>query len=284
MTLSQWDSLLKNLGCWQGSFTRVSATGEIIEDIPSETTLRQQVKQQLEGQVKALNEGKDENKPIQQIIRQFYPSGTQEKILEYSSLARSVLFFENGAFSQGSTQVGFNSEFGAELGLIDGNARRRLVQLFNKNGELSQLTYIRENLAEALTEKPPQTQIQASQIGWEQLQGKWQCQVVTLYADWRSPDLFTTETEWLDRTRISTIGNNIANKLSSKIESNIQPLFLPDGVASICPAQIKFGKPLSLEVLWLIQPDRYQQMIRHYDDRGGWISLTLAIASLIQEK
>jgi len=247
MTLSQWDCLLKNLGCWQGSFTRVSAIGEIIEDIKSETIL----------------EGKDRNKTIQQTIRQFYPSGAQAKILEYSSLARSVLLFENGAFSQGSTQLGFNSEFGAELGLINGNSRRRLVQLFDKKGELNQLTYIRETLA--------YTEPQISQtIGWEQLQGKWQCQVVTLYADWRSPDRFTTETLWTDRNRTSSIGN--------KLNSNTKPLFLPDGIASICPTQLKLGEPLSLEVLWMTEPDIYQQMIRHYDDRGGWISLTLAIA------
>lgn len=256
MTLSQWDCLLKNIGCWQGSFTRVSATGEIIEDIPSETILKP-----VEG---------SDNKTINQTIRQFYASGTQEKILEYSSLARSVLFFENGAFSQGSTQLGFNSEFGAELGLIDGNTRRRLVQFFDKAGNLK-LTYIREILADTM---PQSTQTTAQTISWEQLQGKWQSQVVTLYADWRSPDCYTTETQWLDRNRISEIGN--------KLNANIQPLFLPDGVASICPAQIQLGKPVNLEVLWMTQPDRYQQMIRHYDDRGGWISLTLAIASLIK--
>jgi len=255
MTLSQWDCLLKNLGCWQGSFTRISPTGEIIEDIPSETTLKEQVKEQ--------DEGKDLNKGIQQTIRQFYPSGTQEKILEYSSLARSVLFFENGAFSQGSTQLGFNSEFGAELGLIDGNARRRLVQLFDKSGELSQLTYIRETLSN--------TEPQISQtIGWEQLQGKWQCQVVTLYADWRSPDQFTTETTWQGQNRISNLGNTL--------DDNIRVLFLDDGVASICPHRTKLGKPLSLEVVWLVAPNIYHQMIRTYDDLGGWISLTLAIA------
>jgi len=86
MTLSQWDCLLKNLGCLQGSFTRVLATDEITEDIKSEKIL----------------EGVDKNNTIQQTIRQFYPSGIQEKILEYSCLVRSVLFFEDGAFSQGS--------------------------------------------------------------------------------------------------------------------------------------------------------------------------------------
>jgi hypothetical protein len=254
MTLSRWDCLLKNLGCWQGSFTQISANGEIIADIPSETILKEQ---ECKG---------SKNKPIQQIIRKYNSTGTEEKILEYSSLARSVLFFENGAFSQGSTQLGFNSEFGAELGLIDGNSRRRLVQLFNKNGELDRLTYIREILADTEPQISPI-------ISWEQLQGKWECDVVTLYADWRSPDQFITTTEWLNENRTSEIGN--------KLNPNIKTLFLPDGVVSICPAQTKLGEPVSLEILWLTQPHIYQQMIRHYDRRGGWVSLTLAIASRI---
>ncbi|AFY74632.1 protein of unknown function (DUF3598) [Synechococcus sp. PCC 7502] len=249
-TLSQWDCLLKNLGCWQGSFTRISPNGEFIEDIPSETILA----------------GGNENKAIRQTIRQFYPSGTQERNLEYSSLARSVLFFSNGAFSQGSIQLGFNSEFGAELGLIYGNSRRRLVQLFNQKGELDRLTYIRENLE---AKEPTLSQ----DISWEKLQGKWQCEVLTLYPDWRSPDQFTTETRWENQTRISTIGN--------KLEGNIKVLFLPDGVASVCPTQTKLRRPVTLEVLWLVKPNIYHQMIRHYDERGGWVSLTLAIASRI---
>jgi hypothetical protein len=256
ITPSQWDCLLKNLGCWEGSFTRISATGKILEDIPSQTIL----------------DGRDDRKTIHQTIRQFYPSGTQEKILEYSSLARSILFFENGAFSQGSTQLGFNSEFGAELGLIDGNTRRRLVQIFNKSGELDKLTYIRETLAN--------TDLQTSQtIGWEQLQGKWRCEGITLYADWRSPDRFTTVTRWEDKNRTSELYSELGSEFENKLNTNCQPLFLPDGVASICPATIKLGEPVNLEMIWMIQPDRYHQMIRHYDERGGWISLTLAIAT-----
>jgi len=250
MTLSQWDSLLKNLGCWQGSFTRFSPSGEVIEDVKSETIL----------------EGQNDNKTIEQTIIKYHPTGTQTQNLEYSSLARSVLFFENGDFSQGSTQLGFNSEFGAELGLIYGNARRRLVQLFNANRALDRLILIREH--KAGTE--PQT---TETLSWQQLQGKWQCDVITLYADWRSPDQFITETTWQNQDRTSNIGN--------KFTSNIHPLFLPDGVASICPTQIQLGVPFDLEVLWLIHPHLYYQMIRHYDDRGGWNSLTLAIASSI---
>src|SRR5689334_3333436 len=112
---SQWESLLQNLGEWQGSFTRFSPQGNLLEDIKSVVSL----------------EGLNENKTIRQIVRR---EGQEDLVLEYSSLARTTLFFENGAFSQGSIQLAPFTEFGAELGLIHENCRLRLVQLFDKNG------------------------------------------------------------------------------------------------------------------------------------------------------
>ncbi|MBD0363613.1 MAG: DUF3598 family protein, partial [Coleofasciculus sp. C3-bin4] len=98
---SQWECLLKNLGEWQGSFTRFSSQGEQLEDTPSVVSL----------------EGLNENQTIRQTLRFLPPDQpVDEKVLEYSSLNRSVLFFENGAFSQGSMQWAPFSEFGAELG------------------------------------------------------------------------------------------------------------------------------------------------------------------------
>ncbi|MEQ8461969.1 MAG: DUF3598 family protein [Coleofasciculus sp. E1-EBD-02] len=112
---SQWDCLLQNLGEWQGSFTRFSPQGEALTDTPTVVSL----------------EGLNQNKTVRQVIRR-YPRdrAVEETVLEYSTLARSVLFFETGAFSQGSMQWGPFSEFGAELGLIAGNRRLRLVQLY----------------------------------------------------------------------------------------------------------------------------------------------------------
>lgn len=102
---SQWQSLLQNLGAWQGSFTRLSPQGKVQANIPTLVTLT----------------GINNNQTIRQTI-QYFDSDTggleQEKVLEYQSLSRSVLFFENGAFSQGSIQFGPFSEFGAELGFI----------------------------------------------------------------------------------------------------------------------------------------------------------------------
>ncbi len=83
---SQWECLLQNLGCWQGSFARLSTKGEILEDIPSETSL----------------ELKADNQTIRQVVRRFYDGQPQDLALEYRSLNKSTTFFENGAFSQGS--------------------------------------------------------------------------------------------------------------------------------------------------------------------------------------
>ena len=167
---SQWECLLKNLGEWQGSFTRISPQGEQLEDIPTVVSL----------------EGLNNNQTIRQIIRRLPPGQpVNEKVLEYSSLNRSTLFFENGAFSQGSIQWGPFSEFGAELGLIESDRRLRLVQLYNKDGQLERLTLIREKLAGTNTpERPPLTV--------EQLLGEWLGEAVTIYPDWRSPDTYPT--------------------------------------------------------------------------------------------
>lgn len=267
---SQWECLLQNLGCWQGSFTRLSPQGELTEEIKSETIL----------------EGLHDRQTIRQTVRKYQGDHPQDLVLEYSTLNRSTLFFDNGAFSQGSTQLGFNSEFGAELGLIDQDRRLRLVQMFDKEGKLHNLTLIREHLPHSTTPERPTLTIDA-------LLGKWEGEAVTLYADLRSPDIYPTTNHW-QRTQDSdrfTVTYNIGNigdadqtitstaKLTDAIlqfeNSAVQTLFLPDGASSTCPVQLKLGQPVRLAVSWLLQPDLHQRMIRSYDAKGGWISLTL---------
>ncbi len=140
---TQWECLLQNLGEWQGSFTRFSPQGEQLEDIPTVVSF----------------EGLNDNQMMRQIVRRLPPNQpVEETVLEYSSLGRQILFFENGAFSQGSIQLGPYAEFGAELGLIDGDRRLRLVQLFDESGQLDRLTLIREKLAgTTAAERPPLT-------------------------------------------------------------------------------------------------------------------------------
>ncbi|MDF5725031.1 MAG: DUF3598 family protein [Rhizonema sp. PD37] len=260
---SQWEALLKNIGEWRGSFTRISSRGELQGDTKSIVSLE------------ALNNN--------QTIRQIVNLGGSEKVLEYSSLGRGVLFCENGAFSQGSIQLAPYSEFGAELGLIHENHRLRLVQLFDKNLQLNQFTLIREYLAGTQpVQRPPLTV--------EALLGEWQGKAVTIYPDWRSPDSYSVTMQlqlddfgklkqnltFGDRTITSTASIN-GNILQFDQDSllQVQVLLLPDGASATCPLNLQLRQPLFLEVGWLIQPNLRQRLIRSYNDKGEWASLTL---------
>jgi hypothetical protein len=265
---SQWANLLQNLGAWQGSFTRLSPQGEIKQDIPTLVTL----------------EGVNAHQTVRQTIQHFSQATgevVQEKVLEYSSLNRGVLFFENGAFSQGSIQYGPFSEFGAELGFINGDRRLRLVQLFNTDSHLSSLTLIREHrLKTEVAERPPLT--------LEMLLGEWQGEAVTLYPDWRNAETYPTALSIeMSGDRLSQCLTTPGLKFTStaKIDGSIlqfdqgnypvQVLLLADGASSTTPLTIPKGQPFFLEAGWLIEPNLRQRLIRSYDAQGGWSSLTL---------
>jgi hypothetical protein len=260
---SQWDCLLQNLGEWQGSFTQLAPDGTVLDDAATIVSLQ----------------GLHDNQTIRQTIRRLNPP--DEKVLEYSSLGRGVLFFENGAFSQGSIQFGPFSEFGTELGLIAETRRLRLVQLFNRDSKLDRLTLIREQLAGSNTPERPPLQV-------KDLLGTWQGEAVTLYPDWRSPDTYSTELqiELVDDrlTQSLSFGETTLRSIARIADSTlhfdngtlpIQILLLPDGASSNSPTQITPRTPFVLEVGWLLEPNLRQRLVRSYNDKGEWVSLTL---------
>ncbi|PZV19498.1 MAG: hypothetical protein DCF20_00335 [Pseudanabaena sp.] len=269
---SQWECLLQNLGCWQGSFTRLSAKGEILEDIPSETSLE-------------LNSG---NQTVRQVVRRFYDGQPQDLVLEYRSLNKSTTFFENGAFSQGALQFAPYTEFGAELGLIHGDCRLRLVLIYDKASQLDRITFIREHLPNNTTPTRPDLTL-------SDLLGKWEGEAITIAADWLEPEVMSTVTEWKqegDRVIMSLqIQTPIGTKTiasSARLDPqnpqilnfeqdtlSIQTLFLPDGASVTCPVEIATGQPFRIALSWLIEPRQHQRMIRSYDRKGGWTDLTL---------
>ncbi|MEA5582341.1 DUF3598 family protein [Nodularia harveyana UHCC-0300] len=261
---TQWESLLQNLGQWQGSFTRFSPQGQLLEDIKSVVSLK----------------GLNNNQTIHQIVHR---QGQEDLVLEYSSLAKSTLFFANGAFSQGSIQLAPFTEFGAELGLIHENRRLRLVQIFDKTGQLDKITLIREYLAGTEVLERPALKI-------DDLLGEWQGEAVTIYPDLRSPDNYSTKLNlqlddtgklvqslsFRERTITSTgtIQGSVIN-FDQNPQKQVQVLLLPDGASVTSPLQVQFRQPCFLEVGWLIQPNLRQRMVRSYNDKGEWVSLTL---------
>jgi hypothetical protein len=267
--LSQWECLLKNLGQWQGSFTRLSPRGEFLEDTPTIVSL----------------ESLNDHKTIRQIVRRLPPDRPPEDlILEYSSLNQSILFCETGAFSQGAIYFSaFSSQFGAEFGLIEGERRARLVQLYNDRSEFDRLTLIREKLVGSQQpESPPLTV--------EQLIGEWRGQAETIYRDHASsppyPIHLTIERQGenhlcqrltFDKGRgITSIARIDGSRLLfEEGPFPVQILLLPDGISSNTPLKIELGYRFVLEMGWLLSPVRRQRLIRSYNEKGEWINLTL---------
>jgi len=273
--VSQWENFLQNLGEWHGSFTQLSPRGEVLQDTPSIISL----------------EGLNDNKTVRLKLRRFSPNPSgvgepevSELVREYQTLGRDILFFENGAFCQGTIQLAPFSESGAAFGFIYNYRRLRFVQLYNTDGNLSKLTLIREKqLDKNVSERPPLTV--------EALLGEWQGEAVTMYPDSRSPDSYSTNLqlhlESSDRLiQKNTFGNN-ANVISSSgsIDSSVinfnegstpvQVLLLPDGGSCTCPVKVELRKPIFFEAGWLVEPDLRFRMIRSYNDKGEWVSLTL---------
>ncbi|MHC5726185.1 MAG: DUF3598 family protein [Nostoc sp.] len=269
---SQWECFLQNLGVWEGSFTNFSPQGTLLNDTPSCLSL----------------EGLNNNQTVRLTLSR---SGRDDLIREFSSVGGGVLFFENGSFSEGLIQLGPFSEFGAELALVHENRRLRLVQLFDKNGYLNGITLIREHLAGTPAAERPTLQI-------SDLLGEWQGKAVTIYRDLRSrsvsqgdsPDTYSTtlklqldnagrliqSTSFAERTITSTA--TIKDQIilfDQDPQKQVQVLLLPDGASATSPLKVQLRQPLFLEVGWLIQPNLRQRMIRSYNDKGEWVSLTL---------
>ena len=264
--LSQWDCFLKNLGEWHGSFTRMSPQGKEIEDTPTIVTL----------------EGRDHNQAVHQVVR-YLPVNqpSRDLVVDYQNLNRTILFFDNGAFSQGSTQWSSYGQFGGEFSLIEGDRRLRMVQLYDGN-KLDKVVLIREKSAHSNSPEKPRLKV-------EQLLGEWQGKATTIYPDWSTPDTYSThlkielkhsdllETQLSFGTRTITSSATIEDSrlLFKQTGLPIQVLLLPDGASCTCPEAIKAGQPFSLEIGWLLQPNYRQRIFRSYDEKGAWVSCTL---------
>lgn len=258
--ISQWNAFLKNIGDWKGSFTDLSPKGEFIKNTESLISLE------------ALNENRT--------VRLTLCLGESKRVLEYNSVGKGLMFFENGAFCQAAIQLAPFSRFGAEFSFIHENHRLRLVQLFN-NLQLDKFILIREHLSQTQPVERPMLTVDA-------LLGEWVGEAVTIYPDLQTPDssstnmhlqlnnngkLLTQSLSFANRTITSTA--TVKDSLLLFEDNQVQVLLLPDGASVTSPLQPKLGKPLFLEVGWLINPSLRQRMICNYDDKGAWVSLTL---------
>jgi hypothetical protein len=269
---SNWNNFLKNLGEWQGSFTKVSIEGELLDATLSILKL----------------EGLEDNKLVTFRLRRFPAGGYGEPPIsdtnqEYRSLGRQAVFFDTGAFSKGSLQVAPFAEFGAEYGFISTNRRLRFVQLFDRQGNFTSLILIREvRSGTAAPERPPLTV--------EQLFGKWEGRAYTVYPDWKPPKTIATSLTIREigngrlEQELSFGGRSIAStaridgdRLNFEDGIPRRILLLPDGGSSNTPLQINHRQPFFVEAGWLVKDNERQRLMRSYNDQGEWISSTQII-------
>jgi hypothetical protein len=261
---SQWACFLENLGIWYGSFDRYSPLGEPGEVKPTIVSLI----------------GQEQNTKVHQTV-EYLNNPSKNVTLDYTSLNRSILFFEDGAFSQGVTQYAPYSQFGGEFGFCCGDRRLRMVVMYDINSAIDYLVLIREALQNATSPERPTLTV-------DQLVGTWIGEAVSLSIDYLKPETVRTHLTieatptgirqsliYGDRTISSEAILDGSRLLFDGGVQQFQLLMLPDGASVNCPRQIQLGSPFVIEVGWLIAPDRRQRLMRTYDAKGGWTGATL---------
>jgi len=257
---SQWTCLLHHLGEWRGTFTDIGPTGTWGRERPSVVTLT----------------GLQANR----VIRQTITVDGSSKVLEYGGLGRGVLFFADGAFSQGAMQRGPLGEFGAELALLYGERRVRCAFLFQDN-HLRSFTLIRECRGEAYV--------------WGQTlplaaQQTWYGQTTTLYPDWHCPPMQRQTQLSLEISESGQVRRRLWEETEGEQwvtytpahETCYQPaapwqgvlLWLADGiwVSVLQPAVPATTYQLTLELFWW-HPEILLGIRRIYRQDGAWESL-----------
>ncbi|MGD1938118.1 MAG: DUF3598 family protein [Cyanophyceae cyanobacterium] len=289
---SQWECLLENEGDWWGSFDAVDEEGTVQPGPLSFT------------QLKATSDRKTMNQKVLQYDRTQYPKWegilatdepwrdwpTVRKIeVSYQAVGQGLLFQQTGAFSQGALFVGPYSQFGAEMGLKSGDRRVRLVQRYDPKGKAMPLTLIREASSQPWFVPPGTPETPEDLLA--ALEGRWVGTATTVFPDFHSTTsdsslVLERKGERLQQRLTFTMGGTPRTVTSSaRIEGpelifdemgpTVAVLLLPQGISSNRPKERPFRQSFGLELGWMTSERDRQRLIRRYNDKGEWVSLTL---------
>ena len=266
---SQWECVLENLGEWVGSFTAVTASGELIEDIPSNIQLT----------------GVNDNRAIHLVLKRFYdlPGSTErfakEVVWDFSTPPGiGAAYFETGAFSSGALTVTAGVKTIAEFSLIEIDRRFRMIQTFDPNQQLDRVTFVREYRQGKTAPERPHLTI-------ADLLGTWKGTATTLDANSELPMLGGNDSTLTasdsgyqlvedDRSVDMTAIDRRLLQFTDRDGQSYQLLLLADGGYTTAPTQIRLGCPFDLEIGWVYQPGKRQRLVRRYDSTGTWCSVT----------
>lgn len=260
---SQWDNFLKNLGTWRGSFSAMNLDGEMTSDIPS---------------ILSLTTENGDMDCVKFRLRRFESGGydsepSSDFTQDFTSLGRHTIFAENGCFSKGVMWFTSMMDFIAEFGLIDGDRRLRMVQVYDDQHKFQKLVFIREfREGTDAKERPLLTA--------DQLVGTWEGKALTYRPDFEPPSVSTSRLsvrvegdelhqslEFGDRTITSSAqikGNTL------QFDGGRQITFLPDGGSINVPVELPQKQAFFVEVGWLVSENVRHRIMRNFDDTGKW--------------
>ncbi len=235
--------LALHLGDWQGIFTEWDP---LTWTVRSQKRSLIQFEQLPNGAIQQSNAyfGMDE-------VVQPDPTRTQSWI--YQDFSPGLRFFADGSFSNGRVQLAPASDFGAEQGFLLGDGKRRVVTLFNREGQLTAVTTIDE--VRGTWQEQPQDQLLESE-----LQGSWRGTCISYQAD-----AYTSESQPWEGNQGLCLANFTPLPGRMWIGGH---LLLP-------VLQSHRQRQFELQVGWLPRPGQALSLIRRYDSGGALAEVTL---------
>lgn len=270
---SQWDNFLKNLGTWRGSFAGMNLDGEISDEVPSilKLSLANGNRDKVDFTLRRFGNGGYDSEP------------TSNMATEFTGLGRHTVFFETGSFSKGSMCLSSISPFIAEFGLIEGDRRLRMVQMYDDNFQFNKLVFIREFREGTEAQERPLLTI-------EQLLGTWESEYYIYTPDFEPPKInqsrmiLQKEGDFLhcklemEHHSFNSKGEIAGNKILFREGSMPRQLtLLPDGGSINVPPRLEQKKAFFVEAGWLVSDNIRHRIMRNFNAQGEWESSTLII-------
>jgi len=251
MQEQNWQNFCNHhLGDWHGIRTRYSPQGEVTESFEGFRIIR----------------ANPEHTEITHTNRNIYADGnTEEQSWQFNKQSNNFtdglmhpitplmrfLVFEQGAATGAYKKLETGSFFGIELFFINDKLRHSLVIIYDKNGNLSRMTSIREDSANF----PNQYWSTEVNLSHERnFSGNWIGTSLTMIPDLQVSTPVPAQLHW------PLAGN--------------ETFFFPDGISLSCPSKVKVGTKFAITANWIVTPSYLQQLIVKYDDSGAFSSLT----------
>ncbi|GAB4218082.1 MAG: hypothetical protein OHK0012_25340 [Synechococcales cyanobacterium] len=252
--------LQTHLGVWQGWFSECGPAG-VVRGLKSSEIIFRLLAPEVIEQVNRYGEEHGHTDTEQTDAEQ--PEWGPAQRWVYTSLAAGLKFFADGSFSNGQIQLAPFSGFAVEQGFLWGDAKVRLVQQWDADGQVIQFTTIRE----ARGSRPPQTPPPWQGDG---LRGTWTGTATTYLADGWNPEQQAITGQWSDQG------------CSFVRDPTATYVYFPGQIVAIFPAQLPMptrhrDRQFALHLGWLADDRHYFHLTRRYNSEGTWQDVRCAL-------